>query len=157
MDKRMNDEWEIMVAVPTDPGVEIVIGKRNTDFLPYVVWCCYDGKQYRCGDYLQTYEQAVKNLAMRIMPISEAHRMGEMQNFREQCDEVIPYISDDDGFENAKALYKGNYEFRRKVAEAYGGYWYRYLDDNTSDAKFECVLDALSKAYGEWKIKEGLQ
>ena len=77
-----------------------------------------------------------------------------MQNFMEQCEETIPYIDDDDGFQNAKALYKNNYEFRKMVAEAYGGYWYRYLDENTSDAKFDCVLDALSKAYREWKIKE---
>ena len=151
MNTRKNGEWDIIVAVPLDPGVEVVIGDRHTDFEPYVVWWCYNGKDYRDGAYIQEYMDAAKELARRIMPISEAHRIGELNNFGEQCDEVIPYIADDEGYENAKRLYKNNYAFRQKVAEAYGKYWYEYLDDNTSDAKFDCVMDALSKAYEEWK------
>lgn len=153
MEKRTNAEWDIIVAVPLDPGVEVVIGDRHTDFEPYVVWWCYDGKDYRQGDYFQKYEDAVKRLATRIMPIAEAHRIGELANFSEECDAVIPYLSDDEGFAEAKELYKNSYDFRQKVAEAFGEYWYRYLDDQTSDAKFDCAMDALSKAYKEQKEK----
>jgi hypothetical protein len=150
MNTRKNAEWDIIVAVPLDDNTEVVIGNRHTDFEPYVVWWCYDGKDYRDGEYIQEYKDATKELARRIMPIPEAHRIGEMSNFMEQCDEVIPYADD----KKAKTLYKNNYLFRRKVAEEYGKYWYAYLDDNTSDTKFDCVLDALSKAYEEWNEEE---
>ena len=154
MEKRKNGEWDIIVTVPLDPGTEVVIGDRHTEFEPYVVWWCYNGNDYRQGDYYQKYEDAVKRLATRILPTSEAYHMGELANWQEECDSIIPYLEDDEGLGEAKQLYKCNYEFRRKVEEAYGEYWYRYVDDNTSDQRYDCVLDGLSKAYKEWKKDE---
>ena len=62
---RKNDRWDIMWALPVPavprPGcmpAEIVIGKRNTEFQPFVAWHCFNGNSYAWGDYNQTFEGA---------------------------------------------------------------------------------------------------
>lgn len=52
---RKNDNWDIVWAIPVSDDTEIVIGDRHTDFCPYVAWYCYNGSDYRTGDYTQTF------------------------------------------------------------------------------------------------------
>ena len=62
---RKNDRWDIVWAIPV-PGetpkgclpCEIVIGKRHTDFQPYVAWHCFGGNSYAWGHYCQTFDGA---------------------------------------------------------------------------------------------------
>lgn len=65
--ERRNGSHEITFAMPVRDGVELVIGKRDTEFQPYVVWWCYDGNDYRYGDYTQTYEGALACLTRKLM------------------------------------------------------------------------------------------
>lgn len=51
MAKRINGDHEIIftVKMPEKPGersCEIVIGKRDTAFEPYVAWHCFGGNAY---------------------------------------------------------------------------------------------------------------
>ena len=64
----MNGTHEIIVAIPLDDcnTKEIVIGKRETEFLPYVVWKCYNGTDYQAGDYCQTYLDALESAMKRV-------------------------------------------------------------------------------------------
>lgn len=68
-----------------------------------------------------------------------------------ECDSII--TPEMDGYDNAKALYFENKAFRKEVAEKYNYYWGNYLID-ASDTKFECVVDALSFVYQQWKQEE---
>lgn len=76
MAKRMNNIWEIMVAVPMPkkPGesiCEIVIGKRPTDFQPWVTWHCFSGTSYTWGHYCQTFSEVFDCAVEKIT--KEAH------------------------------------------------------------------------------------
>ena len=62
---RKNGEYDIIwvLPVPIAPQkgclpCEIVIGKRNTEFQPYVAWHCFGGISYAWGAYCQTFEGA---------------------------------------------------------------------------------------------------
>lgn len=63
LNPRKNDIWDIVcaVALPEKAGerkCEIVIGKRNTRFQPYVAWHCFDGNSYAWGHYVDTIGEA---------------------------------------------------------------------------------------------------
>lgn len=56
---------KIIVAIPLPhrdgyADAEVVIGKRDTKFDPWVAWMCFDGTNYAHGDYCQTYTGALK-------------------------------------------------------------------------------------------------
>jgi hypothetical protein len=65
----------------------------------------------------------------------------------DECDTIIPEL---EGFDNSKRLYKEDDEFRKAVGEKYSYYWFNYLAD-CGDARFDCVVDALSFVYKKWK------
>ena len=55
---------KIIVAIPLPhrdgwADAEVVIGKRPTEFQPWVAWMCFDKTNYAYGDYCQTYEEAI--------------------------------------------------------------------------------------------------
>lgn len=152
--KRMNGNHEILVAVPVNDRTEIVIGKRNTEFQPYAVWYCYNGNDYETGAYVETYNGALNVLADRIRPTYKVYEECELRNFGEDCDAIIPYLSDDEGFKNAKERYMKDPDFKAEVVKAYREYWHRYLDDIIGDYKFDTAIDALSRAWELAKIKE---
>lgn len=51
MDLRTNEEFAIIDSIVVGNGIEYVVGQRDTDFEPYVVWECINGNEYRQGDY----------------------------------------------------------------------------------------------------------
>lgn len=67
----------------------------------------------------------------------------------DECDTIIPEL---EGFDNSKKLYETDKRFRLAVAKKYNDYWFNYCAD-CGDARFNCVVDALSFVYKEWKIK----
>lgn len=67
MAKRINGDHEIIftVKMPEQKGClpcEIVIGKRDTAFEPYVAWHCFGGNSYSWGHYVQTKEDAMEEV-----------------------------------------------------------------------------------------------
>lgn len=71
MAKRINGDHEIIftVKMPEKPGersCEIVIGKRDTEFEPYVAWHCFDGTSYTWGHYVQTWEDAMEEVVFKV-------------------------------------------------------------------------------------------
>ena len=73
----------------------------------------------------------------------------ELSDALDECDTII-LVGGLDAYDNSKKLYAENKEFRKKVAEKYNYYWNNYLAD-AGDARFECVVDALSFVYKEWE------
>lgn len=73
----------------------------------------------------------------------------ELADALDECDTIIPEV---EGFDNSQKLYAENKEFRIAVAKKYNDYWFDYLAD-CGDARFECVVDALSFVYKQWKEK----
>lgn len=68
---RTNGDHEIIftVKMPEKPGersCEIVIGKRDTEFEPYVAWHCFDGTSYAWGHYVQTWEDAMEEVVSKV-------------------------------------------------------------------------------------------
>ena len=56
---------KIIVAIPLPhrdgwADCEVVIGKRQTEFQPWVAWLCFNGTDYAYGDYCQTYGEALQ-------------------------------------------------------------------------------------------------
>ena len=148
---RKNCEWDIIAAIQMDPGVEVVIGDRHTDFEPYVCWYCYDGAHYRDGYYCQTYREAAEEVGRRLFPIHKAHQMVEDQRYEEDCQNYIPYMRNDEGYGKAVALYRENIYFRRRVHEAYGRQWRNCVDYEMHDTKADLICNALSEAMREYK------
>ena len=73
----------------------------------------------------------------------------ELADALDECDTII-IDGGLDAYENSKKLYAENNEFRQDVAKKFNDYWFEYLAD-AGDARFECVIDALSYVYGQWK------
>ena len=73
----------------------------------------------------------------------------ELSDALDECDTII-LVGGLDAYDNSKKLYAENKEFRNAVAEKYNYYWNNYLAD-AGDARFECVVDALSFVYEEWE------
>ena len=72
MNPTKNDVWDIICAIPLpdkegERKAELVIGKRDTQFQPYVAWWRFDGKDCAWGDYCQTYDGAKECLLQKIM------------------------------------------------------------------------------------------
>lgn len=68
---RTNGDHEIIftVKMPEKPGersCEIVIGKRDTEFEPYVAWHCFDGESYTWGHYCQTIQGAMEEVIEKV-------------------------------------------------------------------------------------------
>ena len=66
MENRVNCGYEIVTAIKTGKGTELVIGHNPKAPSPYVCWYCYDGTSYSTGDYCGTYKQALESVADRI-------------------------------------------------------------------------------------------
>ena len=81
-----------------------------------------------------------------LWQIYEMHRI---ENYIEECDAIIPYLAPDDGFGEGMKLFDKDEEFRKEVAEKYGKYWERWVDDNGYDEKLEFAIDALSAVMSE--------
>ena len=73
----------------------------------------------------------------------------ELADALDECDTII-LVGGLDAYDNSKKLYAENKEFRNAVAEKYDDYWNNYLAD-AGDARYECVVDALSFVYKQWK------
>ena len=56
-EKRMNANYEIIKSENTVYGYEVVIGYNSQAVDPYVCWSCYNGNDYRAGEYCQTKEE----------------------------------------------------------------------------------------------------
>lgn len=67
MEDRINANYKIITAVRVDKRTEIVIGHNPKAPSPYVCWYCYNGKDYNCGDYCNSYRGAMESLGVRIM------------------------------------------------------------------------------------------
>ena len=63
---RENCGYEIVTAIKTGKGTELVIGHNPKAPSPWVCWYCYGGNSYSTGDYCGTYKQALESLADRI-------------------------------------------------------------------------------------------
>ncbi len=74
MEKRFNDEWEIIGAVKISDGnedeypFEIVIAHcPQNKCTPYVTWECSNGNNYYWGHYCTTKKGAMKDFTERIL------------------------------------------------------------------------------------------
>ena len=63
-DKRMNAGYEITDSLHIGK-YEFVIGKNNAEPAAYVTWCCTGGNNYFWGHYMNTREDAEKDLLER--------------------------------------------------------------------------------------------